>query len=219
MCIYATCSAVLHSRLFSATQCNILFHCISHRRSRDRVLDRYTNLQRRKVCKEGATPWTSLKPQHVRSSPATDAAAPHWSEHDIKTAVKADTRTWPVRGKETGRSAVQADSKSDRTSHTTRPTSSDLMVGKGIGRHRDSEKLALDVYEEGQSADALDEVDEMPTQADDRSTAIVAATTSRKTHVTGSARFGTIHTAHVRHQKSTNGAGKSKQQPKKVVLF
>lgn len=183
------------------------------------MVDRYTNLQRRKVCKEGATPWTSLKPQHVRSSPATNAAAPQRSEHDIKTTVKADARTWSVTEKETGRSAAEADPKSDRTSHTPRPTSSDLMVVKGIGRHRDSEKLALDVYEEGQSADALDEVDEMPTQADDRSTAVVAATTSQKTHVTGSARSGAIHTAHVRHQKSTNGAGKSKQQPKKVVLF
>eukprot|EP00036_Acanthoecidae_sp_10tr_P024090 CAMPEP_0206323800 /NCGR_PEP_ID=MMETSP0106_2-20121207/20175_1 /ASSEMBLY_ACC=CAM_ASM_000206 /TAXON_ID=81532 /ORGANISM="Acanthoeca-like sp., Strain 10tr" /LENGTH=157 /DNA_ID=CAMNT_0053756109 /DNA_START=46 /DNA_END=520 /DNA_ORIENTATION=- len=108
-------------------------------------MTRYTNLAKRKVCKEGATSWAALKAQRTKEergaavNAATDpaevedeaGAAPSAAEAEAASAAPADQRPgqdaalWPV-------------------------------TEKGIGRKREHEKVKLDVYRKGQSADALE---------------------------------------------------------------
>eukprot|EP00037_Helgoeca_nana_P034458 m.421714 g.421714 ORF g.421714 m.421714 type:complete len:157 (-) comp34727_c0_seq1:388-858(-) len=156
-------------------------------------MTRYTNLHRRKECKEGATSWGALKAQKAEAAAANAAAT---------TAVKTPSTRGVPSLSSPGAGAG--------------PGSLATVVGwsaTGIGRKRDSDKVKvqLDVYQAGQSADALNEADEAEASAAGSAADDTApAPTALKVVTSGYTSVG--------RKKTASHAGK-KKKAKKVVMF
>jgi hypothetical protein len=160
------------------------------------------------VCKEGATPWASLKAR--QSATAANVSTAHHSVGEGSRAGEA------VEGHGAGAPSDAAD-VGGKPAHRQAPAA-DWVPDKGIGRHRDSEKVHLDVYEDGQSADALDGIDSAAATSNIRVPSASTLPTAHVVHARSDAVSKPAH-AHVGRHKTSSKAGKSKSQAKKVVTF
>ena len=167
------------------------------------------------MCKEGATPWASLKAQ--QSATAAAATASTSSGGRAHEATSQQAHAAEERQGQRGTPRADAADMGGKPASRQAPAA-DWVLDKGIGRHRDSEKLHLDVYEDGQSADALDGVDSAG--ATDHSEHTTLTVPARTAPVVAHPRTDAISKQqHVGRHKTANKAGKSKPQAKKVVIF